>query len=138
MSVGGVFDNMYHDFLRNTITEDTAGAFASNTSPFTMVFPNWFQVGPFNPNELGHLDTDVTLAFPNLTASHPDYSLDTINFASDNNHFLTTFFKALHKMGRLGVNVDLFHATDCKDPCGEKKESIPGRPHCTNYSSQVS
>ena len=138
VSVGPVFDNAYHDFLRNTIIEDTAGTFASNQSPFTMDFGTWFQVGPVSPNPLdppplAHLDTDVTLAFPNLAPSHPNYSLDTINFAGDNNLFLTTFFNALHKMGKLGVNAKLFIATDCKDPCGEKTEPSTGMSQCTNY-----
>jgi hypothetical protein len=138
LPVGPVFDNAYHNFLRNTIIEDTAVAFASNRSPFNFDFGNWFQVGEFFPFELGHLDTDVTLAFPPLNTSHPDYSMDTIIFSSDNEHFLNTFFAALHKMGRLGVNDELFKATDCKDPCGNKTEPIPGRPQCTYDSSQVS
>jgi len=96
-----------------------------------MDFGNWFQVDNFFPDELAHLDTDVTLAFPPLNTSHPDYSADTINFAGDNNLFLQTFFAALHKMGRLGVNVELFKATNCKDPCGNQTEPIPGRPQCT-------
>ena len=128
--VGAVFDNAYHRFLRNTIIEDTAGAFGSNKSPFTMDFGNWFQVENFFPDELAHLDTDVTLAFPPLNTSHPDYSMDTIMFAGDNNLFLQTFFAALHKMGRLGVNVELFKATNCKDPCGNQTEPIPGRSQC--------
>jgi hypothetical protein len=131
--VGAVFDNAYHLFLRNTIIEDTAGAFASNTSPFPKPggdFGNWFLVDKSFPNELAHLDTDVTLAFPPLNTSHPDYSMDTILFADDNNLFLKTFFAALHKMGRLGVNVELFNATNCKDPCGNQTEPIPGRPQC--------
>jgi hypothetical protein len=131
--VGPIFDNAYHHFLRNTIIEDTAGAFASNTSPFPIPdgdLGNWFLVDNFLPNELAHLDTDVTLAFPSLNTSHPDYSADTTNFAGDNNLFLQTFFAALHKMGRLGVNVELFKATVCKDSCGNQTEPIPGRPQC--------
>ena len=131
--VGAVFDNAYHHFLRNTIIEDTAGAFASNTSPFPIPggdLGNWFLVDSIFPNDLAHLDTDVTLAFPPLNTSHPDYSMDTILFAGDNNLFLQTFFAALHKMGRLGVNVELFKATTCKDPCGNQTEPIPGRPQC--------
>jgi len=126
--VGPVFDNAYHHFLRNTIIEDTAGAFASNTSPFPIPggdLGNWFLVDSIFPNDLAHLDTDVTLAFPPLNTSHPDYSMDTILFAGDNNLFLQTFFAALHKMGRLGVNVELFKATNCKDPCGNQTEPIP-------------
>jgi len=116
---GPVFDNAYHHFLRNTIVEDTAGAFASNQSPFTEVFSNWFRISPTFPNELSHLDTDVTLAFPPVGVTHPDYSLDTTTFASSNAVFLKQFFLALDKMGRLGVNVPLSPATDCKVPCGE-------------------
>ena len=123
LPVGPVFDNAYHHFLRNTIVEDTAGAFASNRSPFTQVFSNWFRISPTFPNELSHLDTDVTLAFPPVGVTHPDYSLDTTTFASSNAVFLKQFFLALDKMGRLGVNVPLSPATDCKVPCGEA-----GRP----------
>ena len=40
---GPVFDNSYHDFLINTIAEDTSSAFANNTAPFDRLFPDWFR-----------------------------------------------------------------------------------------------
>ncbi len=48
LPVGPVFDNAYHHFLRNTIVEDTAGAFASNQSPFTEVFPIGSALAPLS------------------------------------------------------------------------------------------
>lgn len=117
---GPVFDNAFHDFLRNTIVENTCNNFATNVAPFTDpagIFPNWFRD---IPNDLDHLDTDVTLAFPSLNPMvHPDYSGFTGAFAADNALFLDEFFQALRKMSTLGVDVTLLsHATVCEDPCG--------------------
>eukprot|EP01082_Thalassiosira_pseudonana_P015235 g14591.t1.1.5e17418c g14591 g14591.t1 contig9:2220923-2222631(+) len=118
---GPVFDNAYHDFLSNTIVENTAPAFAGNVAPFTPgpfvgVFPNWFRDVP---NDLDHLDTDVALAFPSLDLSiHPRFDTFTNNFAASNTLFLTTFFAALEKMSSLGVSVVLSPPTPCESPCG--------------------
>lgn len=118
---GPVFDNAYHDFLSNTIVENTAPAFAGNVAPFTPgpfvgVFPNWFRDVP---NDLDHLDTDVALAFPSLDLSiHPHFDTFTNNFAASNTLFLTTFFAALEKMSSLGVSVVLSPPTPCESPCG--------------------
>ena len=99
-----------------------------NTEPFKRVFGNWFLTGsnkdhptlpPFPHEDLNHLDTDIVLAFPpQSTTAHPNYSVHTHQFASNNTHFLSTFFNALHKMSTLGVNTSLLSpATECKDLC---------------------
>jgi hypothetical protein len=136
LSAGPVFDNAYHDFLVNSIVAKDIPTFAAetlvdpfvNTQPFKDVFGNWFLTGsnndhptlpPFPHEDLNHLDTDIVLAFPPLsTTAHPDYSVHTHQFASNNTHFLSTFFNALHKMSTLGVNTSLLSpATECKDLC---------------------
>ena len=125
---GGVFGNSFHDFLITTVVENDAISFAMNVAPFddpTGIFPNWFR--DFSA-DINHLDTDITLAFPNLNPSHPDFSTFTSSFASDNTHFLKVFFLALEKMGQLGVKAKLSLATKCDDPCkkneGELAETI--------------
>jgi hypothetical protein len=124
LSVGPVFDNAYHDFLVNSIPASDIPTFAVHTEPFSGVFGNWFltgsnQVWQFPHDDLNHLDTDIVLAFPPLpTTAHPDYSIHTHQFASNNTHFVSTFFNALHKMSTLGVNTSLLSpATECKDLC---------------------
>ena len=80
-----------------------------NMKPFDKEFPNWFQVSqvPGHPNlKLDHLDSDLAIAFPNFSG-YPDYSMDTLRFADSNDAFLQTFFPALDKMSKLGVNVRL-------------------------------
>ncbi|KAL7537774.1 hypothetical protein ACHAXR_008055 [Thalassiosira sp. AJA248-18] len=112
---GPVFDNAYHDFLINTIVENTAPAFAGNVSPFTTIFPNWFRD---DPNDLDHLDTDVALAFPTLNAAvHPDFRVHSSTFAASNGNFFRAFFPALKKMSKLGVTVPLSPAGRCASPC---------------------
>mmetsp|Transcript_3643 Transcript_3643/g.7042 ORF Transcript_3643/g.7042 Transcript_3643/m.7042 type:complete len:527 (+) Transcript_3643:76-1656(+) len=114
---GPTFNNDFHDFLINDIVADDVLTFVSNpppsVDPFDIVFPDWF--ADSNTNQQ-HLDTDVILAFPSV-GSHPHYRNDTLDFAADNDTFLKVYFKALDKMGRLGVKGDLFHPTDCKDHC---------------------
>lgn len=144
LSAGPVFDNAYHDFLVNSIVANDIPTFAAqtpvdpfvNTEPFKHVFGNWFLTGsnrptlpPFPHEDLNHLDTDIVLAFPPMSrvslnvpflspTAHPDYSVHTHQFASNNTHFLSTFFNALHKMSTLGVNTSLLSpATECKDLC---------------------
>jgi hypothetical protein len=128
LSAGPVFDNAYHDFLVNSIVANDIPTFAANTEPFKDVFFNWLLTGsnkdhptlpPFLPEDLNHLDTDIVLAFPpQSTTTHPDYSVHTHQLASNNTHFLSTFFNALHKVSLLGVNTSLLSpATECKDLC---------------------
>ncbi len=114
---GGVFGNSFHDFLINTVIANDANSFAMNVAPFDDpdgIFPNWFHN---HRMDIDHLDTDLALAFPNLTTSHPNFSTFTNSFASDNTHFLHKFFVALEKMGQLGVQAKLSLATKCDDPC---------------------
>ena len=79
--------------------------------PFDKEFLNWFQVSqvPGHPNlKLDHLDSDLAVAFPSLSHSHyPNYHEDTLRFAVSNDAFLQTFFPALDKMSKLGVDVHL-------------------------------
>ena len=121
--LGGLFDNSYHDFLINTVVENDANSFSANIAPFDIEFPNWFRDVDAGIN---HLDTDLALAFPNLDTSHPNFSAFTNSFADDNNHFMNTFFVALEKMGRLGVQAELFPATKCEDRCGKHFETGEG------------
>jgi len=82
-----------------------------NMKPFDKEFLNWFQVSqvPGHPNlKLDHLDSDLVLAFPSQAHSYyPNYREDTLRFADSNDAFLQTFFPALDKMSKLGVDVDL-------------------------------
>ena len=80
-----------------------------NMKPFDKEFPNWFQVSqvPDNPNlKLDHLDSDLSIAFDNYSG-YPNYREDTLQFAESNDVFLQTFFPALDKMSKLGVDVHL-------------------------------
>jgi len=117
---GPVFDKAFHHFLINDIVAPDLPTFASappgSTAPFNQIFPDWFRD---SISGVGHLDTDVTLAFTPTAppVAHPDYSVFTTAFAANNNHFLTTFFEALQKMSRLGVTDPLFSAGPCEPPC---------------------
>jgi len=112
---GPVFNNKYHDFLINTIVANDASQFAAPSPgivPFTMQFGDWFRDVP---NDLDHLDTDITLAFPSENLSmHPDFSVHSTAFAGSNAFFLSTFMAAMDKMGKLGVSVALQPAST---PC---------------------
>ena len=116
------FDNEYHDWLINKLEADRVAEFQKtmdpeNMKPFDKEFLNWFQVSPEvtrDPNlKLDHLDSDLVLAFPSLfpllSDSHhyPNYHEDTVRFAESNDVFLQTFFPALDKMSKLGVDVHL-------------------------------
>lgn len=126
ISVGPSFDNAYHDFLVNDIVANDIPTFAQttgtdpfvNVAPFSLVFPNWFFDGASPlPDDLIHLDTDITLAFaPEAPAAHPDFSIKTNEYAGSNDQFLMEFFLALHKMSKLGVTTPLSPATEC-EPC---------------------
>jgi hypothetical protein len=88
--------------LENKIIANTTTAFGANTAPFTSLFPTWFQTS--SPTPVNYIDTDVALAFPPTSAAdHPDYHAHTAAFSSINQYFLDTFYKALRKMGKLGV-----------------------------------
>ena len=110
------FDNEYHEWLINDLEADRVREFQEsmdpkNMKPFDKEFLNWFQVSqvPGHPNlKLDHLDSDLVLAFPSLSHSYyPNYREDTLRFAASNDVFLQTFFPALDKMSKLGVNVHL-------------------------------
>jgi hypothetical protein len=80
---------------------------------------------PSIPLGLNHLDTDVALAFPSLDLTHhPHFNGFTANFASSDAVFLMMFFKALEKMGQLGVDVPLQKATPCIPCSGQIIASI--------------
>jgi hypothetical protein len=101
---GPVFDNSFFDFLENRIIANSTTAFGLNPAPFNNLFPTWVQTAPPNGVVLNYLDTDLALAFPPTNASdHPDYHVHTAAFSSDSTFFLTTFYKAMTKMGKLGV-----------------------------------
>jgi hypothetical protein len=77
---------------------------------------------------------DITLAFPPLSPpAHPDYSDHMNHFAKNNTHFLDKFFKALKKMGTLGVHAVLSHATECKDLCNPNGRKLA----TTNYTGML-
>ena len=99
-------------FAQSTVTHPFV-----NVAPFNEVFPNWFlDEVSFNPIDLIHLDTDITLAFePDITKAHPDFSVKTNEYANSNAQFLQEFFMALDKMSKLGVTAPLFPATECKE-----------------------
>jgi hypothetical protein len=128
--------------LINQIIANDAITFSTNILNFNVLFPDWFRVSPSSPSiplGLNHLDTDVALAFPSLDLTrHPHFNGFTANFASSDAVFLTTFFKALEKMGQLGVDVPLQKATPCI-PCGgfvfEGKHCF--HHHCFNFSSSA-
>uniref|UniRef100_A0A7R9WDK6 Plant heme peroxidase family profile domain-containing protein n=1 Tax=Pseudictyota dubia TaxID=2749911 RepID=A0A7R9WDK6_9STRA len=119
---GPKFGNAFHDFLKNTIVENTAPDFAANVAPFTMIFGDWFRDAP---NQLNHLDTDVTLAFPPV-GTHPDYSVFTSNFAASEALFLDRFDKAYEKMSKLGVTDPLSPPHPCDPPCDGEEEGGGG------------
>jgi catalase (peroxidase I) len=99
---GPVFDNSYFVLMEQNIPALSTAEFDSNTAPFKEVFPDWFQTASSTP--LNFLDTDLVLAFPPKSSSdHPDYHAHTVVFTNNNQLFLTTFRKALVKMGSLGV-----------------------------------
>ena len=102
---GPVFSNSFFDFLENRIIANSTTEFALNKAPFTQLFPNWAQTNnPTNGVKLNYLDTDLALAFPPRNPSdHPDYHVHTAAFSKDLTFFLTTFFKAMKKMGKLGI-----------------------------------
>ena len=101
-----------------------AASFADNNNPFTDVFPDWFRD---SPNEINHLDTDIVLAFPSLdTSAHPHFNGYTDIFATNNTEFLSKFFTAMHKMGQLGVSVELSPATECEPRCGRAGGDVGG------------
>jgi len=117
---GPVFDNSYHDFLINTIVQNTCPDFVasplSSIAPFNQIFPDWFRD---SLNDLDHLDTDIALAFPPVaSATHPDFRVHSTNFALNNANFLNGFDAALEKMSHLGVNAPTLPASECENPCG--------------------
>jgi hypothetical protein len=129
-SVGPKFGNAFHNFLEYSIVEDDAISFSTNIAIFNNPFGTWMRVDPGPPAGfpmgLNFLDTDIALAFPSLDLTrHPDFDGYTTTFADDESTFLGTFFKALEKMGQLGVTVTLKHATICI-PCGD---SFKGELH---------
>ncbi len=101
--------------MTDAIEADDAFSFAQNRDPFTDTFPDWFRISPSNINQL---DTDIVLTFPSLdTNAHPHFDKYTKKFASSNDRFLNKFFAAMHKMGQLGVEIELFPATECQPRC---------------------
>jgi len=114
---GPSFDNDFFVYLIYHIQQNNAIDFMQDVDPFEIVFDDWFKdITPTPP--INQLDTDIALAFPSLdTNLHPDFSIYSIDFANENDLFIDTFFKALDKMSKLGVNVELFPAStkcDCK------------------------
>ena len=111
------FDNEYHHWLINDLEADNVSEFMprtdpENIEPFDEDFLNWFQVSPEVTGDsdlkLDHLDSDLVLAFPSQAHSYyPNYHEDTVKFAESNDVFLQTFFPALDKMSKLGVDVHL-------------------------------
>eukprot|EP00569_Conticribra_weissflogii_P009570 CAMPEP_0171360258 /NCGR_PEP_ID=MMETSP0879-20121228/1125_1 /TAXON_ID=67004 /ORGANISM="Thalassiosira weissflogii, Strain CCMP1336" /LENGTH=514 /DNA_ID=CAMNT_0011866567 /DNA_START=998 /DNA_END=2542 /DNA_ORIENTATION=- len=136
---GPIFDNAYHDFLINTIPVNACNDFATSFNPpFNRQFPTWYRTS----NGLDHLDSDIVLAFPSLdTNIHDNFHVFTRAFAADNNLFITTFFQALHKMGKLGVNVAL---TKSPSSCTCRRRLDSATAHRRNlledgeYSGQLS
>jgi hypothetical protein len=109
---GPIFDNAFFDFLENKIIANTTTAFGANTAPFTSLFPTWVQTDP--PTPLNYIDTDLVLAFPPANAAdHPDYHAHTAAFSRSKKYFLDTFYKALRKMGKLGVFTVLSAPSAC-------------------------
>ena len=119
---GPVFDNSYFQFLDSTVQAKTASEFTKNHAPFTKAFPDWMRD---SMHKVNHLDTDVVLAFPTQDVSlHPDYHQFTKAFAKDNSLFLDKFFKAMDKMGKLGVVANLSPASICT-PCVPVVTALP-------------
>jgi len=114
---GPIFDNGYHHYLEHTLVADDAPTFSADQTPVTQPFPDWFRDPTFG-NQVNHLDTDITIAFPTQDpAMHPDYRAHTVAFANDNDLFLKRFFEALKKMGMLGVDDELSVPTECDPDC---------------------
>jgi catalase (peroxidase I) len=121
---GPVFSNSYFGFLENKIIANSTTAFGLNPAPFNKLFPTWVQTAPTNGTKLNYLDTDLVLAFPPRNASdHPDYHVHTAAFSNDRTFFLTTFYKAMTKMGKLGVNNTLNVPSSCT-ACKVNAESV--------------
>ena len=111
---GPVFDNAFHLFLTQDVVANTAEEFDNNRLSFDVDFPTWFRS---QTQDLNHLDTDVSLAFPSQDLSiHPHYHLFTQSFANNNQLFLRTFRLAYNKMSRLGVTDPLSNAEFCTPP----------------------
>ena len=125
---GPVFDNEYFKFLAHQIYPKTISEFVGrHFAPFDTVFLDWFRAGTFIDNlfgkDLNYLDTDVVMAFPSQDEDvHPDFHEFTVQFAENNQHFLNSFFKALDKMSKLGVDEDELQAPKhCPIPCNGNK-----------------
>jgi hypothetical protein len=121
-SKGGRFDNSFHFYLKNAIVANDTYAFANNSAPFTTIFGDWFRD---DKTEIGHLDTDIVLAFPSTNTSvHPDFHTFTAAFANDSEFFMTQYFLAYDKMSSLGVTVNLSDAKSCSEGCGANKTKL--------------
>jgi hypothetical protein len=118
---GPVFDNGFHQYLKNDVVEDDASAFAGNILAFDVPFPAWFRE---TATGIGHLDTDVALAFPSVdTNVHPNFHTFTAMFASDNALFMKEFVNVFRKMTALGVVGPLAKPLDCSAGCTNNSTS---------------
>jgi hypothetical protein len=121
---GPVFNNAFFGFLETRITANSTTDFDLNPAPFNVLFHTWVQTAPPNGTKLSYIDTDLVLAFPPRNASdHPDYHVHTAAFSNNNTLFLTTFYEALTKMGKLGVKEKLLVPSPCTI-CKDDAESL--------------
>jgi Peroxidase len=112
---GAVFDNAFHQYLEFDVVANNVFDFANNIAAFDVTFPDWFRE---TATKIGHLDTDMALAFPSIdTSIHPHFDMFTKLYANDNALFMEHFMAVFTKMSALGVTVPLVIALDCQEGC---------------------
>jgi Peroxidase len=128
---GPIFGNGFHQYLEFDVVEETAAAFATNVAAFDVVFPDWLRE---TATGIGHLDTDLALAFPSLDlAAHPHFHTFTELFANDNAAFMREFMNAFRKMSSLGVTVPLVVGLPCTESC----QGVAVKPVLTVQEKQL-
>lgn len=138
---GPVFDNEYFKFGIDTIEANTCSAFANNPTPFSRVFPTWFQQSNFPSQGLGldWLDTDISLMMPSTDetpSGHPNFRGFSEAFAANNTVFLDTFFPAFDKLTKLGVDPKKLSPATTSCACGSRRLTQVER-HLVGYSGAL-
>ena len=78
-------------------------------------------------SNLSFLSFHTVLAFPAQDSAHPNFHEFTVIYEKFPGLFLTDFFAALKKMGKLGVSAQLSVAGVCPT-CPQNSKSIRSRP----------